>query len=139
MSQKKSLMEAIESDGMTGLVSGAIAVAGSALIYEIPIMENIPVFGVDLPMGLVIGGSVALSVSTMKFVHDELIDKIPALEGVSNIVGRFGPPIVAGATTYGIFRLGVSSDASVTNSIMLGSLSAIAGDYVSESYFQKYV
>jgi hypothetical protein len=136
---KKTLIESIESDGMTGLISGAIAVAGASLVYGVPVMEPIGVMGINVPMGLVIGGGVALSVSTMKFLHDELIDKIPALSSTSNMLGRIAPPIVAGLTTYGIFRVGVSSDTSLTNSMMIGTLSAITGEYASETLYKSYI
>jgi hypothetical protein len=133
---KKSLMEAIESDGLSGLISGAVAVLGSSMLFGLPITESIPVFGNNIPIGLVIGGTVALSVSTSKFIHDELLERIPALNSVDNIIGRFAPPIVAGASTYLIFRLGISSDTSIMNSVLLGSISAVTGDYITESFIK---
>ena len=136
---KKSLMEAIKEDGLTGLASGAVAVLGSAMLLNVPVMESISVFGKDIPIGLVIGGTVTLSVASMKFLHDELLDKIPALQNVSGIAGRFAPPIVAGASTYLIFKFGISSDASFINSVALGSLSAVAGDFLAESVLSKYI
>lgn len=135
----KTLMEAIKEDGMSGLVSGAVAVAGSAMVLGVPIGDSIPIMGKDINLGLVIGGSVALAVSTSKFLHDELIDKIPALHPVSNIAGRFAPPVVAGLSTYALFRFGVSSDTSLMNSVLLGSLSAVTGDYISETIVNKYI
>lgn len=136
---KKTLIESIESDGMTGLISGAIAVAGASLVYGLPVMEPIKVMNMNVPIGVVIGGGVALSVSSMKFLHDELIDKIPALASTSNMLGRIAPPVVAGLTTYGIFRFGVSSDTSFTNSMMIGTLSGITGEYASETLYKSYI
>lgn len=136
---KKTLIESIESDGVTGLISGAIAVAGASLMYNVPIMEPIGVMGFNIPAGVVIGGSVAISVASMKFLHDELIDKIPALASTSNMLGRIAPPIVAGFTTYGVMRVGVSSSTSFVNSMLLGTISGITGEYASETLYKSYI
>ncbi len=133
----RSLMEKMKDDMVPGIISGVIAVAGASMMFGASPNAQIPIMGYSLPVWGVVGGSVAIAVSSSEFVHDMIVEKIPQLQSISNTESKVGAPIVAGLTTFAIFRGVVSSNASLVNSVLLGAGSAIGGKYAYSVYANK--
>lgn len=125
----KSLVETLKENAMEGALSGAIACAGASMFYGLPLTEKIYFLNQNVPIGVVVGGTVALAVASSEFISDELIARIPQLQSIASTESKIAPVAVSGLSTYILFRSFISSDTSIMNSVLLGSGSAIAGKY----------
>ena len=125
----RSLMEKMKDDMVPGVISGVIAVAGASMMFGASPNAQIPIMGYSLPVWGVVGGSVAIAVSSSEFVHDMIVEKIPQLQSIGNIENRVMAPLLSGIATFGLISTTISPDVSIINSAGLGAVSSIGGRY----------
>jgi hypothetical protein len=132
--QKKnneSLLDKIKDELAPGLISGAIAAIGANALLGVEFSSRYPLFGYNVPSYLAIGSVVAASQITAEVLHDQVLESLPdSIKGSwLNYENRLLAPILGGAATFGLFKLGVSNDVEFLNSALLGGVSSIAGKY----------
>jgi hypothetical protein len=134
MSDPRSFLQKMQDDLVPSLFSGAIGVAGAHFLMGVDLSNNISVFNISLPSYVAIGGTIALSDALAYASHDFILENIPSIQSIATYENRLLAPVLSGLATYGLFRLGVSENASILNSVVLGAGSTIAGKYLYNSY-----
>lgn len=129
MSDNRTISEKLKDEFVPALISGGIAVLGSSFILGVDLNLDISVANMNLPIWVAVGGTVAGADLLAYASHDYILEKIPTLQSISTYENKIGAPVITGLATYGLFKMGISSDVSLTNSFLLGAGSSIAGRY----------
>jgi hypothetical protein len=134
MTDSRSFLDKMKDDLVPSLVAGGIGIAAAKFIMDTDLSYNFNLLGVSIPGYIAIGGTIALSDAIAYAAHDFVLEKIPSIQTFATYENRLLAPVLSGIATYGIFRFGVSEDASLIHNLVLGGGSTIAGKYLYSSY-----
>lgn len=126
-----STYDTIMSELTPSLITGLVAAGGYTLVLGGDLMQNLPVLGMNLPAGAVVGVSTMLG-----HLGGEILSKqvLKAIQGdnhelIQSVEDQFIPPLATGLTTYLLFKTQFP-DADLLKSTALGAGSSIASKYL---------
>jgi len=131
MSDSRTVSEKLKDEFVPALISGGIGVLASSFILGVDLSLDMNIAGNNLPVWSVIGGVITGADLISYASHDYVLEKIPSLQSVATYENKIAAPVITGLATVGLFKLGVSSNASITNSFLLGAGSSVGGRYTS--------
>ena len=134
----RTIMDKIKQEITPSLISGGIAVIASNMLLGVDLSSRYPLLGYNIPSWLAIGGVVGGSVLISEISHDWILERIPSIQSFATYENRILAPLLAGVGTYALFKLTVSNDVEIINSVLLGSASAVGGSYISDTIFKMY-
>ena len=126
-------MEKLKDELIPSLASGTIGALAASFLLGVDLSAQFSLGSYNMPAYLAIGGSITAADLIAYASHDYVLEKIPMLQGFATYENKLLAPVLSGAATYALFRTTISSDASFTNSFILGAGSTIAGTYTSET------
>lgn len=129
MSDNRSITEKLKDEIVPSLASGAIGVLASSFILGVDLTSSININGMSMPVWSAIGSVITLADLGAYASHDYILEKIPTLQNISSYENKIGAPVLTGLASFGLFKLGISSDVSFTNSFLLGAGSSVGGRY----------
>lgn len=135
MTNVLTIGEKVKQDLYPSLVSGFIAAGIFKLAYGESISAPIPVFGFDLPAGLVIGGAVAGSHLVGNILEENVLSMLKSNK--ADMIGAAVKPVLSGLATYGVLQLTVGGDIDLMQSVMIGAGSVFAGEYAYNNILKK--
>ena len=135
-SDSRSVMEQIKDEIAPSVLSGAIGVLGANMLLGVDVMGSINIANMNVPTWVGIAGVIGGSVLLSEVSHDWVLEKLPEnLKGSwLTYENRLLAPALAGASTYLLFRFGVSDGTSIVNSVALGAGSSIMGNYAYDTF-----
>jgi hypothetical protein len=129
MSDNRSITEKLKDELVPSIFSGAIGVLASSFILGVDLNLDISVGSMNMPLWSIVGGVITSADLLAYASHDYILEKIPQLQNISSVENKIGAPILTGLASYGLFKSGISSDVSFTNSFLLGAGSSVGGRY----------
>lgn len=136
MTSVLTVSEKIKNDAVPALFSGVLAAGLFSIAYGESLGTPIPFLGMDMPAGVVIGASVAAGHLVGNILEDNVLSMLKS-DKVSAI-GNLVKPALAGLGTYGTLKVLVGGDISFTESMVLGTGSVLAGEYLYNNVLKKY-
>ena len=130
------MMDKVKEDLVPALLSSAISIGAYSLVFGESPMDSVPFFSTQLPGGIVVGGTVFGSHLVGNILQEHVLNMVQS-KGIANIEGSLLKPIISGASTALIFKLGVSSDSDLIKSFGIGAGSVITGQYISNTFLKK--
>ena len=132
----RTVMEKLKDELIPSLASGAIGAIAASFFLGVDLSMKLNIANMDMPAWAAIGGTVTAADMIAYFSKDFVLEKIPVLKNYGGLEERILPPVLTGAATFALFKTAISSDASLTNSILLGGGSSIVGRYAADTLHQ---
>ena len=129
----RTVMEKIKDELIPSLASGAVGAIASSFFLGVDLTMKLNVANMNLPAWAAIGGTITAADMIAYFSKDFVLEKIPVLKNYGGLEEMILPPALTGAATFMLFKTAISSDVSLTNSLLLGGGSSIAGRYAAET------
>jgi hypothetical protein len=133
----RSLMEKLKDEAVPSLLAGGIGVIASNQLMGVDLGSSVNILNLNMPIWVAIGGTIAGANALSYALHDQILERIPSIQSFANYENKLLAPVTAGLGTYGVFRLGVSSETSLMNSFLLGGGSSITAKYAYDMYNQN--
>jgi len=133
MTDNRSITEKLKDELVPSLASGAIGALAASFLLGVDLSIQLSIGNMNLPAWAAIGGVISISDLISYASHDYVLEKIPAIQKFATYENRILAPALTGLATYTLFRTTISSDASLTNSFLLGAGSTIGGRYAADT------
>ena len=133
MADNRTIMEKLKDEFIPSLASGAIGAVAASFLLGVDLTMQLPVANMSLPAWAAIGGTITAADLIAYSSHDFVLEKIPALQRFATFENRILAPALSGVATYGLFKIAISPDTSLTNSFLLGAGSSIGGKYAADT------
>lgn len=115
------------------LAPSALGSIASVLIYKFILKSDlnitVPFTSMELEAWKVIGITSFIGNVSGEVLAEYVGPKIPKLGFLAGIEDKVLPPVLGAGITYGIFRMAVSEDTSVTNTALVSIAGAVSGKY----------
>lgn len=116
------------------LAPSALGAISSVLIYKFILQSDlsitVPFTSMELPAYQVIGITSLIGNVGGEVIAEYTKDKIPKMGFLQGMEDSILPPIFGAGLTYGIFRMAVSEDTSLSNTVLVSIGGAVSGKYV---------
>lgn len=118
------------------LVPAALGSIGSILIYKFVLQSDlsitVPFTSFEMPAWAAIGITSMIGNSAGEVLAEVVGPKIPKLGFLAGFEDKVIPPALGAVVSYGIFRMAVSEDTNLKNTVLVSIGGNIAGKYAYE-------
>ena len=134
-SNRLTVMEKIKQDLMPAGVSGLTSVAIYSGVLGESFMQPTDIFGMNVPTGLLVGGTVFLSHLIGNILEYQVLDMWKSSK--EDKIAYFVKPAISGLSTFGLFYLLNGSGTDFMYSFGIGGASTFAGGAIYDKFLKK--
>jgi hypothetical protein len=129
-------MESLKKNIYPALAAGAVAGLASSMYYGVS--GSVSVAGMSIPATVAVGATVGAGYLAGEILSEYVTPMLISDSNTNTMLESVIPVALSGASSYIFISVMITPNALMTQSVMLGSASAVAGKYIDTAVLEPY-